>query len=97
MNHEKSCGTIVIKQDKVLLIGAKDDNGDIFWSFPKGHQDGGETGIETALRETLEETGLNVEIVDRRPIIVSHLIYNSTAIKDIYLFLAKTENSRVQP
>lgn len=52
--HEKSCGTIIINQSKVLLIGAKDDSGEIFWSFPKGHQEREETDLETALRETFE-------------------------------------------
>ena len=28
------------------------------WAFPKGHPEGGETPIETARRELLEETGL---------------------------------------
>ena len=32
MNYEKSCGAIIIDDDKVLLI--KQGNGD--WGFPKG-------------------------------------------------------------
>ncbi len=32
------------------------------WSFPKGHMEAGETEIETAKREILEETGLDVSI-----------------------------------
>lgn len=97
MVHEKSCGTIIFNRNKVLLIGAKDDDGEIFWSFPKGHQEDGETDVETALRETLEETSLSVKIADQTPIIVSHLIHSGTAVKDIYLFLAKTENTQVEP
>lgn len=46
---------MIIDQNKVLLIGAKDENDQAFWSFPKGHQESGETDIETAVRETLEE------------------------------------------
>lgn len=41
MNKEKSCGCIILKDDKVLLIGSKDDDGKLFWSFPKGHQEEG--------------------------------------------------------
>lgn len=33
------------------------------WSFPKGKRDEGETDYECALRETLEETGFEVEPV----------------------------------
>lgn len=69
MRHEKSCGTIIINQNKVLVIGARDDEGKLFWSFPKGHQENGETDIETAVRETLEEVGLRTEIVDQMPIL----------------------------
>lgn len=84
MKHEKSCGTIIIDQDKVLLIGARDNDDKMFWSFPKGHQEDGETDEETALRETLEEVGLEVEIIDKTPIIVNHLVNNGTTIKGIY-------------
>ena len=52
MKTEKSCGCIILKDNQVLLIGAKDDGGKLFWSFPKGHQENGETDIETAIRET---------------------------------------------
>lgn len=64
MEREKSCGCIIVDNDKVLLIGARDDEGDMFWFFPKGHQESGETDTETAIRETREEIGLDVEIVE---------------------------------
>lgn len=97
MKHEKSCGTIIISHGKVLLIGAKDNDGKMFWSFPKGHQEPGETDIETALRETSEEVSLNVKISDQTPIIVSHPIHGRTAIKDIYLFLVALEGDEIEP
>ena len=97
MEHEKSCGTIIIDHDKILLIGAKDDDGEMFWSFPKGHQENGETDVETALRETSEEVGLIVKIIDRTPIIVSHAIHGGTVIKDIHLFLAKVKDGKIKP
>lgn len=53
--------------------------------------------METALRETFEEVGLNVKITNQTPIIVSHPIHNNTAIKTIYLFLAKTEDENIKP
>ncbi len=42
MGTEKSCGCIIIDGNKVLLIGSKDDNGEIFYGFPKSHQEQGE-------------------------------------------------------
>ena len=34
------------------------------WDLPKGHADPGETIMETALRETQEETGIEAEQID---------------------------------
>jgi 8-oxo-dGTP pyrophosphatase MutT (NUDIX family) len=97
MKTEKSCGCIILKDNQVLLIGAKDDDGKLFWSFPKGHQENGETDIETAIRETKEETGLDVEISDIAPIKTGHFIHGGTAYKSILLFIAKPLNSNLNP
>ncbi|MBR3163820.1 NUDIX domain-containing protein [Candidatus Saccharibacteria bacterium] len=97
MKHEKSCGTIIIDQNKVLVIGVKDDEGRLFWSFPKGHQEDVESDMETAIRETREEVGLETEIIDEKPIYASHLIHDGTAVKDIYLFLAKITGGEIKP
>lgn len=35
------------------------------WSFPKGHIDAGESLTEAMIREMKEETGLNVEIIQK--------------------------------
>lgn len=58
MKYEKSCGCIIIDEDKVLLV--KQNSG--HWGFPKGHMENNETEIETAIRETKEETNIDVEI-----------------------------------
>lgn len=92
---KKSCGCIVIKEDKVLLIQAKNDKNELFWAFPKGEQGSKETDKETALRETKEEVGLEVEIVDEKPIKVGHPIHNGTAFKEILLFIAKPLNDEL--
>lgn len=89
MNTERSCGCIIIKDNKALLIGAKDDDGKLFWSFPKGHQETGETDTETAIRETKEEIGLNVRITNIEPIKTGHLVHDNTAYKEIILFIAE--------
>ncbi len=94
--REKSCGCIIIKDGKVLLIGAGDDNGKLFWSFPKGHQEDGETDIETAIRETKEEIGLNVEILDRNPVKTGHLVHDGTVYKEILLFVAEPLNDEIK-
>lgn len=97
MKTEKSCGCIIIKDDKVLLIEAKDDKGKLFWSFPKGHQEIGETDIETAIRETKEETGLDVKIINTNPIKTGHLVHRGTAYKNILLFIAEPLTDELNP
>lgn len=97
MKTEKSCGCILLKDDKVLLIGAKDDEGKLFWSFPKGHQETNETDMETAIRETKEETGLDVEISDNFPIKTGHFVQSGTVYKNILLFIAKPLNYELKP
>ena len=96
MDKEKSCGCIILKGGKVLLIGARDDDGKLFWSFPKGHQDEGETDVETAIRETKEEVGLDVEIIDDEPIKTGHLVHGGTVYKEILLFIAKPLNDEIR-
>ena len=60
---EKSCGTIpyTVKEGDIyyLIIKAKNHG---YWGVPKGHVEPGETEIETALRETLEETSVKASI-----------------------------------
>lgn len=92
MKTEKSCGCIILKDNQVLLIGAKDNDGKLFWSFPKGHQENGETDIETAIRETKEETGLDVEISNIAPIKTGHFVHGGTVYKNILLFMASPLN-----
>lgn len=51
------CGIIIEKEDQILLQHRKDKD---VWGIPGGVMEPGETFHETAVRETLEETGLKV-------------------------------------
>lgn len=54
-----SCGTLIIdKTGRILLCHV---TGTSHWDIPKGLQDPGESTLETARRELLEETGLAFE------------------------------------
>ena len=63
MLHEKSCGAIVYRKfhGNIEILLVKHVNSG-HWSFPKGHVELGETEVETAQREILEETGIEVII-----------------------------------
>jgi 8-oxo-dGTP pyrophosphatase MutT (NUDIX family) len=63
MNYEKSCGAVVFQkvdgEIRYLLISSLEG----IYGFPKGHMEGNETEIETALREVKEETNLDIELI----------------------------------
>jgi 8-oxo-dGTP pyrophosphatase MutT (NUDIX family) len=77
-----SCGFIITCQNKWLI--AHVTNGKT-WDFPKGIGDDNEPELETALRETLEETGL-----DLRPYLGSLVDYGRHGYqpkkKDLHLY-----------
>lgn len=84
MNKEKSCGTICFNNDKVLMV--KHNKG--HWAFPKGHVEENETEFETAIRETKEETGLEVEIILPERFVITYSP-KEDVIKDVVYFIAK--------
>ncbi len=50
------------KDNQILFLLIQHQKG--HWAFPKGHKEGNETDLETALRELFEETGCKVKQVD---------------------------------
>ena len=54
-------GAFIVKDEKILFLKHKKYG---FWLQPGGHVEPGETPDEAAVRETLEETGLKVEVVN---------------------------------
>lgn len=60
---EYSAGGIVQDGDKLLVVRVQNREGQIRWTFPKGHLEPGETEEQAALREVEEETGYKCEII----------------------------------
>ena len=92
LKKETSCGCIIIKDQKVLLIYEKNRN---FWGFPKGHMEEGETEIETALREVKEEVGLDVFIKSQKRYTL-HYTINNEIDKTTVLFLATAKEEEIK-
>lgn len=53
-----SCGVLVLNEHRELLLCHA--SGTARWDIPKGIGDAGESGVQTALRETAEETGIRL-------------------------------------
>jgi 8-oxo-dGTP pyrophosphatase MutT (NUDIX family) len=56
-----ACGTLAVNEHGAILLQRRRDTGQ--WALPMGKQELGETPSQCAVRETLEETGVLVEIV----------------------------------
>ena len=92
MIDEKSCGCIVLFKEKVLLIKDTANH----WGFPKGHVEEGETEVETAKREIMEETGIDVILDPTFREIVTYSPKKDTQ-KSVVYFIAKAKNTDFVP
>lgn len=81
----KCCGGVICHDGKVLMV--HQDNG--VFAFPKGHMEEGETEIETAKREILEETGISVELDGSRRFEFGYHIEDEDIDKTVVLFIGE--------
>ncbi|MDL2225526.1 NUDIX domain-containing protein [Eubacteriales bacterium OttesenSCG-928-M02] len=86
MKREKSCGAVIVKGEKVLLIRHIAGH----WGFPKGHMEPGETERETALREIGEETGLTVTLAEGFRYVVNYSPAKDVEKEVVYFFATPT-------
>ena len=97
MLHEKSCGAIVYRKyhgnTEILLIRHINSG---HWSFPKGHVEGDETEVETAKREILEETGIDVNLDPTFRETVTYSPRKDT-VKVVVYFIARAKNTDFVP
>lgn len=97
MIYEKSCGAIVYRKfhgnTEILLIKHIKSG---YWSFPKGHMENGETEIQTAIREILEETSIDVFIDSGFREVVTYSPRKDTQ-KEVVYFVAKAKNYDFSP
>lgn len=91
MEKEKSCGAIIYNDNMQVLV-VKHTAG--HWDFPKGHVEGIETEIQTALREVKEETNLDINIYDNYRYEV-HYSPKENVDKTVIFFLAKNTSNKL--
>jgi len=77
-----SCGILVLNPHSELLLCHA--TGTTVWDIPKGGADAGETPMQTAIRETTEETGLHFDAAELLDL--GHFSYRP--VKDLHLYAA---------
>ena len=73
---------IIVQDGKVLMVRRRVREGTLSWQFPAGESESGETAEDTAIRETSEETALDVaadKVLGERvhPATGRHMVYVS--------------------
>jgi ADP-ribose pyrophosphatase YjhB (NUDIX family) len=85
-------GTLPIWDDKVLLCRRNIEPRFGLWTLPAGFMELGETSAEGALRETEEEAGIRVELLDL------YTLLNVARVGQVHLFYrARMLDTRVNP
>lgn len=79
--EEYSAGGVVTRNRKVLLVKVQNLKGDYVWTFPKGHVEGSETPRMAALREVLEETGYDCEVLCPLTVVSYRFTRNGKLVK----------------
>ncbi len=99
MQHEKSCGALVLRRDeedgKLYILMIRHRLGG-HRSFPKGHMERGETEHMTAVREVYEETAVQIRIrSDFRQTVHYHPLPGVS--KEVVYFLTETQQKEIKP
>lgn len=72
---------IIVDRERVLLVRRRVSEGELSWQFPAGKVEPGESGEQAAVRETREETGLEVAAVKD----LGERIHSATGRRMIYV------------
>ena len=94
VDMEKSCGCIVINNNRVLV--EKQLSG--FYGFPKGHIEKDETEEDCAIRETFEEVGIKARVDSNLRFTINYFVHENTLKEVVYFvsFLDGESNIRIQ-
>ena len=95
-DHIFAAGTVIVKgrglNQKIAVIHRPHRQD---WSFPKGKIDGSDTAAATAIRETLEETGLKVTL--NQPLTTQEYIFDGLPKTVFYWRATLIDNSEFIP
>ena len=83
--------SLIIKKGKVFLIKRKHPPFAGFWSFPGGAKELDESLETTAIRETKEETGLDIKMVRKLDNFIG--LGDNGREANLHIFLCETDSS----
>ena len=93
MKTQTSCGIVVFHKDAYLILHYEEDH----WDLPKGHIEENETHEQTAIRETKEETNLDVEIMPGFKETITYFFRANDLIKKtVHFFVGEAKTKDVK-
>ncbi|HJT84850.1 MAG TPA: NUDIX domain-containing protein [Nitrososphaeraceae archaeon] len=98
MRYEVSSGAILYRRDDQTITFLLLHYYSGHWDFPKGNKEVGESDVDTALREIIEETGItDVTILDefKKQVFYKYKRNNQLISKKVIYFLAETKSRNV--
>ena len=99
MIEATSCGGVVMYRGKILVLYKSYKNKYEGWVLPKGTVEAGEDYKDTAVREVLEEAGVQASIIKEvGKSQYSFTVPKGTVEKDVhwYLMMANSDHSKPQ-
>jgi bis(5'-nucleosidyl)-tetraphosphatase len=93
-----AAGIILFRKDRpnIEYLLLQTSYGEHHWTPPKGHLDEGENELETAIRETKEESGLDIDldykIIDLKHRIELNYLVDKNKQKCVYYWIARLEH-----
>jgi ADP-ribose pyrophosphatase YjhB (NUDIX family) len=82
LNPKNIVGTLPTHLDKVLLCKRAIEPRLGKWTLPAGFMENGESSLEGAIRETMEEAGARIDVQDNS----LYTLFNLPVINQVYLF-----------
>lgn len=78
MNEAIFAGTCIIHNNQILLVQESHKEAYGLWSLPLGHVEDNESTEQSAIRETKEETGYEVKLINHKSIKIDGKEFKST-------------------
>jgi 8-oxo-dGTP pyrophosphatase MutT (NUDIX family) len=84
---ENKAGIYLVNNEGKVLMGKPSGHNDTFWSIPKGKMEEGETAWQTAMRETQEESNVDLKDIELDKIYELPKVKYTSGKKCIYPFV----------